>query len=406
MTIALLGACARPGPGPAVPKAPQTARVEAEGVAAFDVEGFHPPFDRVPLSRDFLEAHRVRAVVLHRDADGDPRLVDVDVTTFVYDEEGRLLSETLVDRGVQLSSVRYVYANGRLERELYEHENAKGGWSVSYTYDDAGRVVSMKRETDTGTMLEMRFYDEQGRLVEATQQQRSDKATRHFHYAGDRLVRTVTEVAPGVEHTASFTYDAQGRRTQWVEVNEQGRTDTYDFTYDDAGRLRTQSFTEDDKPIYRRHYRYDEDGRPIEKRLESFVPAMGEGDVIRYAYELHGEPPRETVKSRDAIPTPTELTRAMVDAVPGAYVELAEVTYSSTAIDRFGPESVRVWVPAAALESVTQGELEAAACTVKKSAGYDCDCESITRGEPTTAGWLSWPDKNVVPVTLSFGLGC
>jgi len=381
--------------------------VRDESPTAFDLEAFEAPFGRIPLSEGFARAHGLRKAVVHEDANTeDVRLVDVEVTTLDYDREGRLQHSATLDRGELNKEAVYGYEDGRLlgERHVFS-DGARH--QILYAYDRTGRLERVERMLPHGTIEERYAYDEHGRRSSITRLDREGRAERRFVYEGEVLRRVVLSLPDGREIVTERSHGADGRPTRWVSTDSGGGVDTYEFTWNARGWLRTLSFTDDDAPIYRRTYAYDEDGRPLREELESFVPAMGRGNVLRYEYERHDEPRREaapTAKSSEK--TKAELLAATVAAFPGAYEELATVSFESGDDGRFTPSSVTVLIPEAIVRELSATELKAQACVVRQALGWGCDCERVTLGTPSDYAWHSWPDKRVVPLTLHFGLGC
>jgi hypothetical protein len=407
-----LAACRSSTPGAVEP--PSSAGLDAEAppighgeqLLPFDLERFEAPFGRLPLSAAFVRAHGLRRVVVHEDANTeDVQLVDVEVAMFDYDREGRPLRASTQGRGEPRGEVHYEHADGRLVTERHAFPDGTHH-VIRYSHDAAGRVQRIERELPHGTIEEQHAYDEHGRPSRVVEIEGGRRAERSFVYDGDRLRRVVLRLADGDEIVTEHTYGADGRPTRWVSTNAAGRVDTYELTWDARGWLRSQSFTEDDAPIYRRTYAYDEDGRPIREELQSFVPAMGHGSVVRYEYERHGELPREPAARAGAEPTKAELLAATVTAFRGAYEELAVVSFESGGQDRFAPASVTVYIPEAIVGERSEEELREQACKANQALGWECHCQSVKLGEPQDFAWHSWPDKRVVPLTLRFGLGC
>jgi hypothetical protein len=409
-----LAACRGSGPGAVDPPGSAedgaAGKVERERAIAFDLEGFEPPFGRIPLHEAFVRAQGLRRVVVHEDVDTeDARLVDVRVTTLEYDREGRLLRSSTVERGEPGEDARYEHVDGRLVTEV--HVLAPDGMqrTIRYAYDAKGRVERIEREDPGSKSEEHVTYDEHGRPSRTTRLEGGERLERRRTYEGDRLVRDVLRLPDGRTRVTERAYDAAGRSTRWVTTDRTGWTptvDAYDFTWDEGGRLRTQSFIEGDTPIYRRSFSYDEDGRPIREEQESFVPAMGEGSVVRYEYERYDELPRKAATAASAERSKAELLAATVAAFRGAYVELATVSFESFGEGGFAPASVTVYVPEAIVVRWSEAELKEQACKAKQALRWDCACESVTLGEPQDFAWHSWEDKRVVALTLRFGLGC
>lgn len=405
-----LAACRASSPAAAEP--PGTAgdgvagTPEGEDEHAFDLEGFEPPFGRIPLGEAFVRAHGLRKVILHEDVDTeDARLVDAEVTAFDYDREGRLLSAVTHVRGELHEETRYEHVDGRLAAEASVRPDGTQR-AIRYHYDAAGRVQRVEHRLPYRAIAEHHAYDEHGRPSVVTHVEEDRRAEQRFFYEDERLRRVVLRTPDGRELTTEHHYDAAGRPTRRVTRHSTGRVDTYELTWDARGRLRAVAFTEDDQPIYRRTYAYDEDGRPLREELESFVSAMGRGTVVRYEYERHGELPRESGTAKRPRHDQAELLAVTVAAFHGAYEELAMVTHESHGDGNFALASVTVYIPEAIVRERSEAELRQQACEVKQALDSTCDCEYVTLGEPQDMALHSWPDKRVVPLTLHLMLAC
>lgn len=411
VAVFVLGACQQPGqiePEPTrVPAAAtsQTATPPVRGSTAFDLDDFEAPFERLPLREAFIAAQGIGRVTLHRDRRiEDAWLTDIETIVTEYDDAGRPVVRQVLDRGEPERETKYHYEGDRLVR-------ARETWSrgtmveTRYEYDASGRVADTWRAYESDTVHERNHYDDTGRLVRAEQIADGQTATKSFAYQDEHLVRVDLKTGDGEPITIRYRYDEAGRRIRQTQTRPNGPTDEYAFTWDAAGRLHAIEFTDSGKKIYRRSYVYDDRGRPTEERLESFVPAMGSGDVIRYLYEARGEPPRRPAATTKEGPSHAELVNATVDAF-GGYVELAQVAYETSGEDRFSPHSVTVLVPEAVASKWTDEERKRRACAAKTAAGMGCGCERVEMGEAQDYAWHSWPDKRVVKVRLVLGLGC
>ena len=105
-------------------------------------------------------------------------------------------------------------------------------------------------------------------------------------------------------------------------------------------------------------------------------------------------------------PTQEELLDAVLTAFPKAYRDLATLRYEHVE-GRFTIDRITVLLPEAQLDrNTTKAQQKAKACEAKKQLGFDCACESVAIGKAVDYAWSAWPDKRVVPITISFGIGC
>ncbi len=408
-----LAACvptSRPTVAPTNPEAPRTTAestpARPSDWAAFDLADFEPPFQRLPLRAEFVRAHDIGRVTVHLDRRvEDAWLTDIEVIATTFDDAGQPTSRTTVDRGTPAATVAYHYEAGRLAST---REELADGTAIETRreYDAQGRLTDTWYVFAQAKRHERNHYDEQGRLVQAEQTSGEGTARRWFSYEGDRVVSERLQTPSQETITTHYEYDEAGRRIRQVHTRPNRPPDAYTFTWSADGRLRAIEFTEGERPVYRRSYTYDEHGRPIEERLQSYVAAMGDGDLLRYVYESRGEPPRRSAAAESAGPTHADLVDATLAAFTGAYVELAQVSYETTGGDRFAPHAVTVLVPEAIVTTWSAEDLQTRACTAKTTLGMACDCERVTLGPAQDYAWHSWPDKRVVALKLSLGIGC
>jgi hypothetical protein len=100
-----------------------------------------------------------------------------------------------------------------------------------------------------------------------------------------------------------------------------------------------------------------------------------------------------------------QILTAVVESFPGAYPDLAHVTYEHVE-GRFSIDSVRFLVPEKRIRGVPKDKLKERACKAKKMLGLDCACEDVTLEPAKDYAWHAWPDKRVVPVTVQFLIAC
>jgi RHS repeat-associated protein len=176
--------------------------------------------------------------------DGAGRLTTLDLSrgqiTYTYDTAGRLSS--LSAPGGQ--SLTYTYDGSLLTRTTWTGPVAG---SVERTYDSNFRVIAEKVNGGTPVTYQ---YDADGLLVKAgdltitrdpqtglvTGTTLGVVTTNNAYNPFGELIRQEAKVSGNPVFTADYTRDLLGRITHKVEVIE-GITDTWDYQYDQAGRL-------------------------------------------------------------------------------------------------------------------------------------------------------------------------
>lgn len=162
--------------------------------------------------------------VLSRDSAGRPTVWALDAGTglsaaAVYDQAGKIISQTITGSGTDEITYEYSDATARQSREKIDLEFPGDGGDLdrSYSYDDAGRLISA---ADAGGATHSFSYTADGSITSAE--------GRTFTYDANGRIATMTE---GSVITA-FTFDSRGRR-----IGQESSTQAIQYTYDDADRL-------------------------------------------------------------------------------------------------------------------------------------------------------------------------
>ncbi|MEV8065447.1 RHS repeat-associated core domain-containing protein [Streptomyces sp. NPDC085995] len=237
-----------------------------------------------------------QTVTQHYDAVGRLIAKDVDgtVTTFAYDEAGRLL---------QAESPRSVMAlewdvQGRLIAETVE------GRTHRYTYDAAGRRT--RRTTPSG-MVTDQSYDAAGNR---TRMRVAGRSLQFTHDArGQELTRTFG--LPGRAFTLATTWDSLGRVSEQTLVSQARTLRSRSYTYRpdhhllavaerESGELRRFALDPDGRPLaveardWTERYLYDTEGNQTDvfwpdhaPYADSSGPRSYDGTRLRSAGALH-----------------------------------------------------------------------------------------------------------------------
>src|SRR6185437_1038125 len=188
------------------------------------------------------------------------------VTSYVYDDFGRLTQETLSDpdgAGPLTSSVlHWAYdADGNLSSQTDGLSHV-----TTYAYDNLNRKTS---ETDPLTGVTHYGYDAAGNLLTL-----KDPDNNTTTYVYDGLNRVISETNQ-LSQTRSFVYDLNGNLTQ--ETDRDGRV--RDFTYDHLNRQTAENWMSGATVLYAISYAYNADGQ---------ITSAGDPDSA-YAYGYDGE---------------------------------------------------------------------------------------------------------------------
>jgi YD repeat-containing protein len=146
------------------------------------------------------------------------------VTTYVYDQAGRLLS-TIAPIGGSAQTTSYTYDG--LDRLLVT-TNGLGQQTV-YSYDDAGNSITL---TAANGLKNISTYDKAGRLVSLQQRDaaNADLGTTRYYYDNDHQLR-MTEDATGVR--TWMLYDAAGQKNGEID----GNGTLTEYVYDRNGQV-------------------------------------------------------------------------------------------------------------------------------------------------------------------------
>lgn len=156
---------------------------------------------------------------------------------YAYDANGNLISEESLFEGTK-SLTEYTYNDKNWLMTVKSNDRTQ-----TYTYDEAGNRLTYERNhIEAGVYREKYLYDEQNSLI---------KTIATFEDGQKLILYPQEEVPP--------------------PVVESGR----DCTYDDAGRLLTETYPNGEK----REYAYDEHGNKITERY------TGNGTVTESQYQ-------------------------------------------------------------------------------------------------------------------------
>jgi RHS repeat-associated protein len=141
------------------------------------------------------------------------------VTTYAYDDADRLL--TVTDAASNVATYGYDTENNLTSIEDANHN------TTSFTYDAFGRVT---KTTFPSGHIEMYGYDADNNLTSKT-----DRKNQYITYAYDLMNRLTQKTYPD-STSVNYTYDLDSRLTQVTDP-----TGTYNFTFDNMGRLTNTS---------------------------------------------------------------------------------------------------------------------------------------------------------------------
>jgi RHS repeat-associated protein len=189
--------------------------------------------------------------------------------TYGYDNTDNVTSVTEAINGVNTSSTTYSYDSLNRVGQIVQTVNAVQNKRVDFAYNSIGQVSSMKRYSNgAGTQLvaeTLNEYDSFNRLIGINHRRANGSSINNYTFgydAADRIT-AITDIdgattytydrsneltgadRPGTTRDESYTYDANGSRTNTgyqTGSNNRLQTDgTYTYTYDDEGNLKTRT---------------------------------------------------------------------------------------------------------------------------------------------------------------------
>lgn len=179
--------------------------------------------EHITLASDHSEVRR--DYVWQKDANGAFTKADIldknkkPIATLEILPDGRyVMTETSLGNG---KSIQYTY-NAR--KQMVRSANSSSGLTEDYTYDDAGRLVSVVVGNASGTRTTIQYsnkLDDKGRVVSQTETGRS-AAAKTFHFSYDDAGHLVDRYTVKYQPTESRAYDPMGRLANVLFFDAQG----------------------------------------------------------------------------------------------------------------------------------------------------------------------------------------
>ena len=212
---------------------------------------------------------------------GTPDEAEDQVTAYVYDSDGRVLTQkTYNTNSSSPLNTAYGYnANGWLTRTT----DPIGGY-VQNLYDATGSVTRRYVYDIIGTRTVTLAYDALDRLTHETMEGAVDAndITRRYEYDG--MGRRVAMFDPESRET-NYVYDAQGRQVTLIE-DVGGLARATVSIYDRLGRLdKLRAYDSDNAANEDTEYLYDLANRRTKIK---YPDSTGSGDSVKYEYDLTG----------------------------------------------------------------------------------------------------------------------
>jgi len=173
---------------------------------------------------------------------------------------------------------------GRLATETSPMANS----TVSYTYDELGRVVSQSINGVTSTvdfddlgrvgqvtnplgLFKYAYEGATGRLGSVNLPNGMTTGFTYYDVAGQRRLKDIshTKSTSAVVSKFSYTYDANGQIKTWVQQADAQTPKTYTFTYDAVGQLLDAQLTGVNAAVLKHYvYGYDQAGNRTTEQID------------------------------------------------------------------------------------------------------------------------------------------
>jgi YD repeat-containing protein len=162
---------------------------------------------------------------------------------FAYDEEGRILKQTLTENGI-VSYFEYTYGeNGKQATANYYSETGERYLYV-FVYDEEGRDFKWVFTTYDGNLEEYNYT---------------------YNEKGDKVVEEYLTNGEGYALYIDIEYDENGNKVKETCTYPDGSSDTIDYFYDEDGRMIKHVYHYRGVEDHVYDYTYDENDNLIKK---------------------------------------------------------------------------------------------------------------------------------------------
>ncbi len=233
---------------------------------------------------------------------------DVTTISYGYDQFGRM---TQASDSTLAKSIGYTYDSRGLRTGL-----ALGGTHVAYTYDDAMRLRTVRKDSDAPAVYS---YDGGGRRTGLALP--NGVSTSYGYDTSDRLLDLTTTGPGGV--LASFTYDLAptGNRTGITYADGSRSSYSFDDAYRLTGEARTKS---GGGPAYEVGFAYDAVGNRIRMTGRNVAPYRTPPHAAGLSHTRRRIPPHAPPPPADAVRVTLGRPSSYGTADPGTSVALCQ----------------------------------------------------------------------------------
>ena len=206
----------------------------------------------------------------------------VTLTANSYDAGGNLTSSAVTYSDGRQHTCDYTYEGDTLRSELHTYQS-EDTLTRTYTYDEAGRVLTLRGQSSAGSVYEYAYsYDGEGRLaLEIYSDADGEHSRREYTYTEGKLTREVCAYAVGERDEIEYSWDKNGNLVKKRQTYTGGRSDTYTYTYDEAGNVTSEliEYSDGSSETLTHAYTYDTRGNLI---TETHTYPDGETKTVTY----------------------------------------------------------------------------------------------------------------------------
>jgi len=222
--------------------------------------------------------------------------------------------------------------DGQPTKATYQAPDGGASEGVQYSYDSAGRLLSVFDETTSAMLYQLITADPRGRVLKADYDEGRIKVASTYANTGRRLlISNEIGLTSGTGRATAYTrYDAVGRELERKEYKGSDLRKTFTSTYDALGRLGTQTMSVTNETLHLRSFDYDPLGN-----LKEVVSSDGE-----QAYMTHDSMDRDRLCRVSYTTSGTGPCNVVHDAL-GSVVEQPTRDGASRNIEYFPSGAVR-----------------------------------------------------------------
>lgn len=179
-------------------------------------------------------------------------------------------------------------SSGRMLTDAYINSDGSEGYTITYTYDENGKILTIKDEhVNKETVFHTFTYDENGnKLTDAVESPSANYTTCYYYDENGHQEKTVLTNQDGSQHITYYAYDPNGQVTEERnQVSLDGMVIDLTYTlheYDSLGNQISLAEYLDNSMRKKQEWTYDESGRLTGEFIHHNVSSSYNGTVYEY----------------------------------------------------------------------------------------------------------------------------